>query len=132
MNEIEKRAILCVDDEKIILKSLKDQLRSHFNKSIHLEFAESAQEGIEIIEEFNDEGVEVLVIVSDWLMPGMRGDEFLIRVHEKFPRIKKIMLTGQADPVAVRNAEENANLYKLISKPWDEADLIHTIKECIM
>jgi CheY-like chemotaxis protein len=126
-----KKAILCVDDEKIILKSLKGQLKSHFSTNYRLEFAESAKEGIELIEEFSKDGIEVLVIITDWLMPGMRGDEFLIRVHEKFPAIKKIMLTGQADPKAIQNAQSNANLHKLISKPWDELELVSTIQECI-
>lgn len=131
MSQNGKKAILCVDDEKIILKSLKDQLRGHFSNHFQLEFAESALEGIELIEEFSQEGVQVLVIVSDWLMPGMRGDEFLITVHRRFPGIKKIMLTGQADPEAIENAQTHANLHKLISKPWEESDLIHTIQECL-
>lgn len=126
-----KKAILCVDDEKIILKSLKGQLKNHFSNSYRLEFAESAQEGIELIDEFSKEGVQVLVIVSDWLMPGMRGDEFLIHVHKKFPLIKKIMLTGQADPKAIENAKSNADLHCLISKPWEESELVRTIEECV-
>lgn len=131
MSNDPKKAILCVDDEKIILKSLKGQLKTHFSMNYRLEFAESAQEGMELINDFSKEGVEVLVIISDWLMPGMRGDEFLIHVHKSFPTIKKIMLTGQADPAAIENARTNANLHKLISKPWEESDLVATIQDCI-
>ena len=42
-----------------------------------------------------------IIIVSDWLMPGMKGDEFLIQVHQKFPHIVKVLLTGQADSEAI-------------------------------
>ncbi|MCC5815965.1 MAG: response regulator [Leptospira sp.] len=123
-----KKAILCVDDEAIVLNSLKGQLRTHFGSEFILEFAESADEALELIQDFDSDMVSVLVIVSDWLMPGMRGDEFLIKVHQKFPLIKKVMLTGQADPAAVERVRSQADLFRLISKPWDEKELIDTIR----
>lgn len=125
----DKKAILCVDDEQILLNSLRGQLKNHFGNIYILEFAESADEAMELIDEFNQDGVNVLVIVSDWLMPGMRGDEFLIKVHERYPGIRKVMLTGQADPDAISNAMDKANLFRLLSKPWEEKDLIATIQE---
>ncbi|MCG9876691.1 MAG: response regulator [Leptospiraceae bacterium] len=131
MGDDSKKAILCVDDEKIILQSLNGQLKSYFKQLYRLEFAESADEALELIEEFSDDGIQVLLILSDWLMPGMKGDEFLIKVHEKYPNIKKIMLTGQADPSAIQNARENASLTDLVSKPWDEEELISKINQCL-
>jgi CheY-like chemotaxis protein len=131
MVEASKKAILCVDDEKIILQSLNGQLKSYFKQLYRLEFAESADEALELIDDFFDDGVEVLLILSDWLMPGMKGDEFLIKVHEKYPKIKKIMLTGQADPSAIQNAREYASLTDLVSKPWDENELISKINQCL-
>jgi CheY-like chemotaxis protein len=131
MVEASKKAILCVDDEKIILQSLNGQLKSYFKQLYRLEFAESAVEALELIDDFFDDGVEVLLILSDWLMPGMKGDEFLIKVHEKYPKIKKIMLTGQADPSAIQNAREYASLTDLVSKPWDENELISKINQCL-
>ncbi|NCN10313.1 MAG: response regulator [Leptospira sp.] len=131
MVEASKKAILCVDDEKIILQSLNGQLKSYFKQLYRLEFAESADEALELIDDFFDDGVEVLLILSDWLMPGMKGDEFLIKVHEKYPKIKKIMLTGQADPSAIENAREYASLTDLVSKPWDENELISKINQCL-
>ena len=56
------------------------------------------------------------MIISDWLMPGMKGDELLIRIHELFPKVVKIMLTGQADEVAVNRAKELANLHCCLYK----------------
>ena len=75
-----------------------------------------------------DDGIKVLIIVSDWLMPGIKGDVFLIQVHEKFPQIVKVMLTGQADQKAIDNAQKYANLYKCLLKPWSEQELISVIK----
>ena len=122
-----KPAILCVDDELVVLDSLKIQLRNEFGDNYMYEVAESADEAMEIIDEIQDE-TAVIVIVSDWLMPGIKGDEFLIRVHEKYPNIVKVMLTGQADEAAVERVKTEANLHRCLSKPWDAIELIETIK----
>ena len=125
----QNKAILCIDDEKIILDSLKTQLKSEFHNEYVLEFAQSAQEGFEIINELSEDSVDILIIVSDWLMPHMRGDEFLIEVHKRFPRVVKVMLTGQADEEAIQRAKQDANLFRCIFKPWTKEELINTIKE---
>lgn len=123
-----KKAILCVDDENIILNSLKEQIENRLGNEYTYETAESAEEGLEVIEELVAEGTEVLIIVSDWLMPGIKGDEFLIEVHKKFPNIVNVMLTGQASEDAIKNAKDNANLHACLHKPWKEDELIDTIK----
>jgi len=124
---LKKKAILCVDDEKIVLESLRDQLRKYFKDTHLLESAESVDEALEVISDMEKDGINLIVIVSDWLMPGMKGDEFLIKLHEKYPDIKKILLTGQADPEAIQRAEQNNALYQLIHKPWDEKELIEAV-----
>ncbi len=126
-----KPIILCVDDEKVVLKSLKAQLKSAFGNAYIYEMAETPADALELIDELNDDEIPILLIVSDWLMPGMKGDEFLIRVHQKFPKIVKIMLTGQADEKAVNRAFEEANLHRCLQKPWSESELIETIKTAL-
>lgn len=123
-----KPVILCVDDEKIILDSLRKQLKNYFGNKYFYEFAENADDAMEVIEELIVDEYDILVIVSDWLMPGMRGDEFLIQIHRKFPEIIKVMLTGQADEIAIQNAIDNANLHKCLYKPWSEEELVSAIK----
>lgn len=120
-------AILCVDDEHIILTSLELQLKKHFGEQFIYEFAESAEEGIEIIEEFTQNDIQIVLIVSDWLMPGTKGDEFLISVHQKHPKVVKIMLTGQADPEAIERTRTQANLHCCLYKPWMEEELKEAI-----
>jgi len=126
-----KKTILCLDDERTILTSLRGQLKRNFGNTYDYEFAESPDEALNLIEELVDDDVEILLIVSDWLMPEMKGDEFLIKVHQKFPKIVKVMLTGQADSDAVQRAESEANLYKCLQKPWSEEELVSTIKSGI-
>lgn len=126
-----KPVILCVDDESIILDSLSFLFRNTFEEKYTSEFAESADEALELIEELLSEEKQVAVIVSDYLMPGMKGDEFLINAHKLIPNVKKILLTGQADFKAVTNAINSADLYRYISKPWQNEDLILTIQEAL-
>ncbi len=119
---------MCVDDEKIVLHSLRDQLVQNFGDDYLYEFAESADEALEVIEELTEDNVHVMVVVSDWLMPNMRGDEFLIQLHQKFPRTVKVLLTGQADGEAVNRAQELADLKCCLHKPWDEETLVSVLK----
>lgn len=123
-----KPVILCVDDEIVVLDSLKTQLKKAFNKEYIYEMAESADEALEIIDELDEDEIDVLVIVSDWLMPGIKGDEFLIQVHQRFPNIVKVLLTGQADEAAIERAKTQANLHRCLFKPWTTEDLIETIR----
>ncbi len=123
-----KNAILCVDDEKTVLTSLRKQLIKRFGSKYHYEIAENAEEAWEVIEDLNEEGIEILVIVSDWLMPGVKGDEFLIQVNRRFPKIVKVLLTGHADEEAVQHARKYAGLHRCLYKPWTEKDLVEAIK----
>ena len=84
-----KLSILCVDDEVIILNSLLRQMQAAFGDSYVYETSENAEEALEILEELQQENTDVIVIVSDWLMPGMKGDEFLIEIQKKIPMLSK-------------------------------------------
>lgn len=131
MTSKSKRAILCVDDEKIVLDSLQEQLRNTFGDLFEYEIAESVDEAWEVIEDLVGDGYEMVLVISDWLMPKVKGDKFLIELHQKYPETVTIMLTGQADPEAVENAFQNANLYAYIRKPWREEDLINYVNAAL-
>ncbi|MEY2857344.1 MAG: hypothetical protein RLZZ74_1656 [Cyanobacteriota bacterium] len=124
-------AILCVDDEVVILDSLKEQLKRKFGDRFIYEVAESASEAWEVIEELQQDEIQVIAIVSDWLMPGIKGDEFLIQIHERFPKLITVMLTGQADEEAIERAREHANLHACLHKPWTESELTQIITSAL-
>lgn len=128
-----KLAIICVDDELVILESLTEQLKRNLDllEVFQIEAAESGEEALEILAEMKEDDIEVALIISDQIMPKMKGDELLINVHQRHPEILKIMMTGQADIKAVGNAVNDANLYRFITKPWDETDLLLTVKEAL-
>ncbi|MDJ0681075.1 MAG: response regulator [Xenococcaceae cyanobacterium MO_167.B52] len=126
-----RQAIICVDDERVVLISLRDQLTNHFGNDYEIELAETGEEALEIFEELQQEGISIPVIIADQIMPGMKGDELLIQIHASYPQTFKIMLTGQASADAVGNALNHANLYRYIAKPWETIDLCLTVTEAI-
>lgn len=121
--------IICVDDEKIILDSLNKQLARNFGNTYNYEFAESAEEALDVIEDLaENEGDVIFVIISDWLMPGMKGDELLEKVQMKINNVKTILLTGHVDNSIMQDIKERANgKIDMIFKPWSEQQLINMI-----
>ena len=126
-----KPAIICVDDERVVLVSLRDQLIQHLGNNYDIELAQSSQEALEIFAELKEEDIEIPLIISDQIMPGMKGDELLIQIHTHYPKTLKILLTGQTSVEAVANAVNFANLYRYIAKPWDFTDLNLTVTEAL-
>jgi len=128
---MKKPVIICVDDEQTILDSLEIDLLKAFEDKYLIETAESGEEALELLSELLAEQYEVPLIISDHIMPNMKGDELLRSVHAISPNTLKIMLTGQADLDAVANAINYAKLYRYIPKPWQSDDLKLTVTEAI-
>ncbi|HMY68954.1 MAG TPA: response regulator, partial [Leptospiraceae bacterium] len=103
-----KQIILCVDDEKTILDSLKQELRNAFGEEFIYEEAENAEDALEIARGCTEEKTSLAVVISDWLMPGIKGDEFLVRLHKTHPDAVKILITGQADQSSVERVKKEA------------------------
>ena len=128
---MKKTIILCVDDEKVVLDSLKTELKEALGDKFMIETAEDGEDALEVIDELMKDHYDIPLIISDYIMPGMKGDELLKQVHSLSPKTLKIMLTGQADTQAVGNAVNHARLYRYIPKPWQQNDLIMTVTEAI-
>lgn len=113
--------ILCVDDERNVLKSLRRLFMDEDDYEILL--AESGEEGLEILAEEED----VRLVVSDYRMPGMNGVDFLSKVYESWPDTIRIVLSGYADTAAVVEAINLGRIYKFIPKPWNDEELKSTM-----
>ncbi len=125
-----KPTIICVDDERNVLLMLRTQLMHSF-PDCKIEIAESGDEALEVIEEILANGFDVALVIADQIMPKIKGDEFLIELHNRHPEILKIMLTGQSNVEDIGNVVNRGNLYRFISKPWNETDLRLTIVEAL-
>jgi CheY-like chemotaxis protein len=117
-------AVLLVDDEKTVLDALRAQIRGLFGRAVVCETAEHVDEAWEVLAELAEEDdLRVILIISDWLMPGTRGDAFLEEVRRRHPDIVRVMLTGQADGAALARVKEHQLAHMLLFKPWQEQDL---------
>lgn len=123
-----KEYMLCVDDDRTILMSLRAQLKRHYGERYAYEIAESAEEAWEIIDELVAEGHKVDVVISDWLMPEVKGDQFLIDLHKVYPDIIKIMLTGQAEQLAIERTKRYGGLAACFAKPWTIQEIAESIE----
>lgn len=122
MEEVKKDepiSILYVDDEVNNLTAFK----ANFRRDFKIYTAESAEEAKKIVEEKN-----LHVIISDQRMPGKTGVEFFEDILVEYPEPIRILLTGYADIEAVIDAINRGEVYRYITKPWDENDLRVTIK----
>ena len=126
-----KPVILCVDDENIITDALKDQLQRKFGAEFDIETSDSGADALEFYSELIEENIDVPVIIADYIMPGIKGDELLRETYKISNETLNILLTGQANLEGVTNVINFANLYRYISKPWDQEDLEMTVKEAI-
>ena len=116
--------ILFVDDEANILSSLKRLFRPC---GYQILTAESGKQGLEIM---GQETVDL--VVSDMRMPEMNGAQFLEKVRERWPDTIRILLTGYAEIGATIDAINKGQIYRYISKPWEDNDITLTIKHALL
>lgn len=119
----EEIKILCVDDEPNVLNALK---RLFLDENFSILTASSAQDGLGILEQ-----EDVQIVVSDYRMPNMNGVEFLREVYKRWPDTVRIVLSGYADASSIVAAINEGRIYKFIPKPWNDDDLLVTIKNAI-
>jgi len=128
---VKNKAILIVDDEPLILMALRRELRSNLGAGYLYETASDATEGLAVIEELVREGIRIVLVVSDWLMPGMKGDEFLLEVRRRYPDVRTIMITGQADEAQIARVRQAGALDAFFSKPWNADRLFETCRDLL-
>jgi DNA-binding NtrC family response regulator len=126
-----KEAILCVDDEAVILLAMRQELRRRYTGRFLIETAVDSRTAAIRIEDLEAKGISTALIISDWFMPGVRGDQFLVEVHERRPDIKMILITGHAELESVDRARREAGLFACLQKPWRAADLFAVIDDCL-
>jgi DNA-binding NtrC family response regulator len=118
MDEKDPSVILLVDDEEMIISSIKSFL------AIETDYRLLAYTSpLKALEDIGSKVKKVDLVVSDYLMPEMDGISFLTEVKKRFPLIPRILLTGYADKENAIKAINNVGLYQYIEKPWNNDDL---------
>ena len=129
MND-KRGVILFVDDEYYVLQTLKAVLRRDFGDYLLL-FAQNGKEALELLSGIGVQETLPLLVFSDWLMPGMKGDELLLQVAEKHPHSINFLLSGMINREPPADIFAKARIHKVIEKPWDNRELIALIKSVL-
>ena len=116
--------ILIVDDERNVLRSLE---RLFLEEEYEIVTTSSGSDALEILEQSGP----FQLVVSDYRMPSMNGVEFLSEVCRRWPETERIILSGYADTAAIVAAINEGQIYKFIAKPWNDDDLLGTIREAL-
>jgi putative nucleotidyltransferase with HDIG domain len=120
---IEKPGVLFVDDEVNILKSLVRLFRAD---PVRVFTASSAAEALALL------GSEpIQVVVSDQRMPGTTGAKLLAQVRERWPEIARILLTGHAEIQVAVEAINQGEIFRLLTKPWNDLELRATVRRAL-
>ncbi len=113
--------VLFVDDEVNILKALQRLLR---NEEMNVVCAARGQEALEILERSPAQ-----VVVTDQRMPEMSGVDLLSQVRQRHPDVVRMMLTGYTEMDLAVDAINRGEIYRLITKPWNDDELRATIRQ---
>lgn len=116
--------VLCVDDEENVLRALS---RLFSDEEFAVVTAPDAESGLGLLA--GDEAIKV--VVSDYRMPGRDGVSFLKEVRERWPDRVRLVLSGYADAAAVVAAVNEGQIYKFIAKPWQDEDILQTIRQAV-
>ena len=116
-----------MDDEFIILESLKIQLERILDKDIIFELASSGEEANAIIDDLYINQINLLLVISDFNLDDCKGTDVLTYCNEKFSNSKKIILSGQSDIEKITHFKESIGLHDLFSKPWSFDELRKSI-----
>jgi len=117
----QQHTILFVDDEVNILKALQRLLRS---EDMTVLSASRGQEALDLLEK-----TPAQVVISDQRMPEMSGVDLLSQVRERWPDIVRMMLTGYTEIDVAVEAINRGEIYRLITKPWNDDELRATIRQ---
>lgn len=126
-----KKAIMLVDDEAIILMAMVQELRASLGQTYRYETARSVQEAHELMVELAADGVPLVACVSDWLMPGGRGDELLSEVRAAYPDAVLIIVSGYGDDKDLEKACLDLAVVARINKPWGRMQIARILEAAI-
>lgn len=117
-----KPAVLCVDDESRVLNALGFLLKDRYAVST----ADSGAKALELLKTNRFH-----VLVSDQRMPGMTGVELLGEARTLAPGTVRILLTGYSDLAAIVGSVNESEVFRFVSKPWQQEALLATLEEAV-
>ena len=124
MTENRKPAIVLVDDEEMILTSIRTLLMLEADYDVAC-----FTSPLEAVRHLEKNAVDVTV--SDYMMPGMTGIQLLAEAKRTQPEAARVLLTGHADKASAIQAINEVGLFQYLEKPWDNTQLLLVIQQAV-
>lgn len=118
-----KRHVILVDDEPMILNTLRFQIEKLLPKNYQIETANNGKEALRLINEIRRSNGLIPLVISDFQMPEMNGSELLLEVCKVIPDCNNILLTGNAELADIRTLINEQALFAYMAKPWEGSEL---------
>lgn len=115
-------AVLVVDDEHEFLNALTASLSGRFD----IDISSSAEEA-----ELQASTKHYDVIICDHMLPGEQGLNFLMRMRQRFPGTKRILITGYTNPDFLARCIGLADLGACLLKPVRAEEIIASVSKIL-
>ncbi len=126
-------AAICVDDDPYILQVLSFQLNKIVDQRYTLmEYYTNPEDVIKHIDDLASNKIEIIFALIDFQMPTMSGADLIKQIKSKYPDLKCVMLSGQANQKSLNDLKKRNLLESFITKPWDEEVLFNTIRPILL
>lgn len=125
------RVIACIDDEAVILMAMAMELRRHFGSEFVIETATSADELELSLRDDLAEGMELACIITDWIMPGLKGEDVAARLRVLAPGTPVVLMTGHSEAGEAEAAIAADGPVRILRKPWRQKALVETLTELL-
>ena len=124
------KAIICIDDDPMMLQVLGFQLGKFIDTSDTLiELYTNPSKALLDIKAFVFDEIEIVFVIVDYQMPEMSGANFIRSLKQSQANLPCIMLSGQANSSQVRELEAEGYLEAFLSKPWEESQIHDLVKK---
>jgi DNA-binding NtrC family response regulator len=126
-----RKAIICVDDESIILWSMVQEISEYFGERFEYHSISDPKKVVSLLNSLKQSGVETSLVISDWLMPGLNGDELINLISRENPGIRAVIVTGHSNENIISGFKNNPNIRGVVAKPWIPKQLLSVIEKAI-
>lgn len=125
-----KLSILILEDEPEVRDALERDIEG-FANDVRIEVADNVEDAWAAIDEIDEDGDLLALVLADHRLPGKTGVDFLVEMNDdqRTAETRKVLVTGQADQDDTIRALNEAGLDHYFSKPWDVDQLLEVVRE---
>jgi CheY-like chemotaxis protein len=124
-------AIVCVDDEPLVLSLLSRVLARKLGQRYTIEGASNGAEALALIDALQRKQARIRLVVCDAMMPIMDGYALVRWLHENRPEVLTVMITGCGHDERIDQLRQESGLLACFSKPWQPEEFLAFIETAL-